>query len=180
MQCGRCHRRATRSACWCSCGRVLTAARRSVRCFCWCGCKLVGARRRAARGDRCPGAFDQCKLLRKSCRERVGGAGLLYNGSRCEDSATRARPEWRRSAGRPARRNGDGGGSWGEETSPRRELPKPATAAPRVTSAPTTAVIYGGPVSRSRRRYEEYYVRRSYSGPERIGLGSLIRARRRP
>ena len=104
MRCGRCHSSATRGACWCSCGRVLTAARRSVRCFCWCGCKQVGARRRAARGDRCPGAFDQCKLLRKSCRERVGGAGLLYNGSRCEDSATRARPELASERRRPARR----------------------------------------------------------------------------
>ena len=51
---------------------------------------------------------------------------------------------------------------------------------PRRASRPRRRRIYGGPVSRSRRRYEEYYVRRSYSGPERIGLGSLIRARRRP
>jgi len=76
------------------------------------------AARRGAK--RCPGACDLCKLLRKTCLHHFGGAGLLYNGSRCEDSATRAQTGARRSA--PAARAAivDGDGSWGGETSPRR------------------------------------------------------------
>jgi hypothetical protein len=119
----------------------------------------------AARGEALPGGvrsvLTTAKKLPVALRRR--GAALYWIAA-----VAPATSQTRAGVGAPAARaaNCGGDGPWGGETSPRRGRPNPRRRTSRPLAAPPP-------------RRGDYYVRRSYSGPERIGLG-WIRARRRP
>ena len=120
----------------------------------------------AARGEALPGGVRSVPTTAKKLPGALRRRGAALYWIAAVAPATRARPELASERRRPARRIVEGDGPWGGGTSPRRGRTETRDRGGRRPRADGAGRAVGLRV-------------RSYSGPERIGLG-WIRARRRP